>query len=884
MSCEQLSKVDIFRSVYQHLLNLYEGRDSRNSLDALPNRLREQIFSSICDQNQQTNFGNYGKFHVFDSPKKLQRAISRVAFSAFERLGENEKSKVAWKMSEDPGNDTPLLLEKMEKLLHSQAEDLWEGLVTKEKNTEEKADIANILEVLSLIPEEDRKDVVAQTEHLCKEWGIEPLCNDLGGGYSHKISYTLKKVHAIPKKDREDVIRQTTKLYKALEIRIGIYIFSIHKRLIPILKEERGDVIRQTVTFFKECSIAKNGFNVSHILTLLSAITKEERERIAKQTATLCKTCNIASATSIYDILRKLSDIPKEEVEDFITQAEALFKALEITKFSYDSRILETLAAIPKEERGGVVAQTMSLRKAWNIPNVSGTCNILEVFLTIPKERKEAAKQASDLFKQCRMTDYRKGALILGSLGLFPKDLREEVANIIKSILKLQSEGLPEPRHNTRQLIKLILQKSPHLAEPLHKHLLECLDSEHDSSVAGLLATTIWENQSEFFLHGDHPLTEKALQIISLTNSPKNPYTIYKKCKNPDEKGILQFETPYELIDGQSVALNRTIFEIRSRNRVTFSMLPTGITDQTMKEVFGSLEHRVKELDDAHANEVMAYIESAFNASFSFLKANMTSDAYLIKLLSQQGLPNDQAPLQKVYLISLLKYAQNLPNERQKAGDLLSPREQFILSLSDSIQGCKAGKAESLAVAYNHFLPDANKLSYIEEAGHPDVENALAQLDNVILQFLTDSCSSENSMMRELTGEYRGPIRQFGHQSLYLKNMVAPLIGLPHTLQFDLHTETLYDVLVQRSRLDLLAIFYKHVTPQALLNILVNKATKDSGLFYPLIRALLEQWLPEIDFSTVWDLDEDGKPILTQNGALQICQAAGFIRKKELSF
>jgi hypothetical protein len=284
-----------------------------------------------------------------------------------------------------------------------------------------------------------------------------------------------------------------------------------------------------------------------------------------------------------------------------------------------------------------------------------------------------------------------------------------------------------------------------------------------------------------------------------------------------------------------------------------------------------------------------------------------------------QGNPNDQAPLQKAYLLCLLQNIQNLPNKRQKEElfspreeallgpsaskrqkeelllpreeallgpsaskrqkeELLSPREEALLGLSASVQACKAGKAEGIALAYNQ-LPATDKLSHAKESGNYTVENALAQLDSIVLDLLTNQCSNENDMMRELTGQKDGPIEQLSHQCLYVKNMIARLIGLPHALQFDLHTKVLYTVLIEKSPRDLLTIFYEHMKVELFIDALVAKSRRDNNL-YPLITTLLQERLGKVDIRTIWDLDEDSNSILTQKGALQVWEAAGFIKKE----
>lgn len=112
-------------SVYQHLLRLHQSENpeiNQESLNALPESFRQQIFDSISEQSGQPVKAEYGKVHVFDSLPKLQQAVAKVAFHTFETLHPTDRAEIDSEMSERIGDNwvenlaadnIPVLLETM---------------------------------------------------------------------------------------------------------------------------------------------------------------------------------------------------------------------------------------------------------------------------------------------------------------------------------------------------------------------------------------------------------------------------------------------------------------------------------------------------------------------------------------------------------------------------------------------------------------------------------------------------------------------------------------------------------------------------------------------------------------------------------------------------
>ncbi|MBS0653326.1 MAG: hypothetical protein JSR39_07345 [Verrucomicrobia bacterium] len=121
MSSQGSANVSASLTVYQHLFRLHQSEDlavKQESLNALPESFRQQIFYIIWHQAGQPSESDFGEVHVFDSLPKLQQAVAKVAVSIFQSLGQNEMNIISLKISEHNGNShsadtTPVLLKTM---------------------------------------------------------------------------------------------------------------------------------------------------------------------------------------------------------------------------------------------------------------------------------------------------------------------------------------------------------------------------------------------------------------------------------------------------------------------------------------------------------------------------------------------------------------------------------------------------------------------------------------------------------------------------------------------------------------------------------------------------------------------------------------------------
>ncbi len=129
---------------YQHLYNLYEPNDpavQEESLNALPERFREQIFHRIWELAGSPDEADYGKLHVFNSSPKLQQAVKDVAVDALQSINPTKRNEITEKVqdyynrqhpsegsSREAADNIPLLLKTMDDSLGDLTPELQEAL------------------------------------------------------------------------------------------------------------------------------------------------------------------------------------------------------------------------------------------------------------------------------------------------------------------------------------------------------------------------------------------------------------------------------------------------------------------------------------------------------------------------------------------------------------------------------------------------------------------------------------------------------------------------------------------------------------------------------------------------------------------------------------
>ena len=223
----------------------------------------------------------------------------------------------------------------------------------------------------------------------------------------------------------------------------------------------------------------------------------------------------------------------------------------------------------------------------------------------------------------------------------------------------------------------------------------------------------------------------------------------------------------------------------------------------------------------------------------------------------------------------------DLKNSSPSGGD--SPQQGHLLfAYAASIQGCRGGQLEGLTVAYNQLPRDVKPIA--NSKGTTEQENAAHHyLDTFIQEKLEALLSTENQLMHELTGiAANKAIPQLSHQSLYVKNRLAPMIGLQHSLTFDQHTHHITEPLFEKTPLEILGAFLNHFSANTLVDGLqeqINRELRSKNLEEQnALYATLSSLIPNAPEDS-WELnDEETEFSLTKRGALSLLIAADYLK------
>lgn len=162
-------------------------------------------------------------------------------------------------------------------------------------------------------------------------------------------------------------------------------------------------------------------------------------------------------------------------------------------------------------------------------------------------------------------------------------------------------------------------------------------------------------------------------------------------------------------------------------------------------------------------------------------------------------------------------------------------------------------------------LNKAGALELLKITKREEAKTLFSQVIGEAVQKLVASqFSGTNPLMEELIGT--NAINQGSHQAIYLKNLIGHLVGVSQAVTFDRHTGVLYDNLINKSREEVLSIFFKYVSPKVLVNEVLRTFKEPSNE----TNEALKSFLPEDKY---WD--ENGA--LNKLGALELLVTLNYV-------
>jgi hypothetical protein len=311
----------------------------------------------------------------------------------------------------------------------------------------------------------------------------------------------------------------------------------------------------------------------------------------------------------------------------------------------------------------------------------------------------------------------------------------------------------------------------------LHNQLQIWLEDPEQAQNLFLYSSCIVNHSKKFYLHEEHPLLQKAIDIFCLTSpndDPKNAYRIYSTLQKTiqEEPLIDDFEGFRKRADKKSFTFGDIPNEIIPLHTLFESIEQKGVLEQEVADLCG--------------------------ASFQEVKNNVLGEGKAIPLLlAQKGKQDDPLPLTVMYLYAILKCISDADDTR--VDNHLSARESQLLKFASMIKECATGQA------------DAIEQYYINTIGIGALNSSQSKIEQTIdqtIQMALKKALASDVLLRQLMG--KEPVQQ-SHQTLYLQNRYHKQIGLIHTLRFDRHTGVIDSTLLEKSPQETLALIKQHL-------------------------------------------------------------------------
>ncbi len=601
-------------------------------------------------------------------------------------------------------------------------------------------------------------------------------------------------------------------------------------------------------------------------------------ERIWALTATV-QICNDFGIKNHYEICFLLQEIVKTaagEKEVVAATATQICKALGTNNAEDVIQILKEMKKVPPGEREETAAATVHISKELGIKDQQSVMPILETLKkAAPGERREVATTSAQICSGLEVRPERRFLVIL-ILSLLPESHRKIVTEPMR-----QYDPFSKDIDCFADFIRYFLDQDQALRQSWEEYLMTRLGNETNPSVTGPLARIICENRIDFWLPDEHELVRQALNIVIATadlSDAANPYAIYNRIDQARKAPCIHVTQPPKKTPNCIVYFNQKTFVEQIAGPLHFKDLNPSINEKTVKTLVENFEQRTTSLPKEEQDKLKEYVQASYDIGLEACKISLRG-SYLKILLRESGKPDKKASFQKAYLVAILEHLLDQSDEIT-TGQLLSIREEGLLGLASSIQECEIGQAEGIALLYNQ-LPMKYRYSQQKKAMMRVTENARTQLSRITQRILNDQLSTDNQMIKELTGA-TGKVEQLPHQVLYMKNLIAQHIGFEHAIQFDQHTHTLYDQLIKRTVEELVTCFYKHLSVGAFVRGLKTAFSENQDL-YPLLDCLLtEKYAGKLDLDEIWELDDDDTQVfLTDTGALKVWIAAGYLDQQE---
>jgi len=271
----------------------------------------------------------------------------------------------------------------------------------------------------------------------------------------------------------------------------------------------------------------------------------------------------------------------------------------------------------------------------------------------------------------------------------------------------------------------------------------------------------------------------------------------------------------------------------------------------------------------------------------TIVKIKKISWDYIQRILASREIANwlalggNPTPFQAEFF-SCLHYVCSLSNERKESE--FSERDIAVVRLAASMHECETGKQNGLK-GYYKFIPDQFKI-VMNSSLNTVIDSGKKSLFEFYQEFVEKQIDDKEFL--QLATDFN-EIYEPLHQIKQIKNMVAPVVGLVHEIEFDKHANVVSEFLIKDYSV-LVNTFIQRISPPKFVDYVIAKinfliSEKNWRQFSRLVDQLSELARsigadPSKLFEVEFDVEGNEVYLVKPYAIVKACEGAGFFKRQ----
>jgi hypothetical protein len=441
--------------------------------------------------------------------------------------------------------------------------------------------------------------------------------------------------------------------------------------------------------------------------------------------------------------------------------------------------------------------------------------------------------------------DHKSYLTMLETIEYFPSSVLPDVLAIYHQLLQLT---YPEPL-SVPQTMRYLFYDYPHIQEAtfsfLETQLLEISDRQ-------------WAEDWVYFFsqHFQSFIDQRALRLSDVMLMLKvifedatiqNPYHVFNQHQSLSSVRESLEKIEIKNSAGPSYVYNPKGMQacLELRKNLQQQSIQAPLTSFHLQTILKTIRRSIDPLPIDEQKLVCNQIQCMTGSSYERLCDNF-DDPFLYYLLDD--LAEDQA-LYRLQFSALLKGILSACSDKKE--NVLSEQQILFFLSSASITDCPVGKKEGISLAYQYFLKSQDALSQAALAVEAGIA---AYIYDWVCDFFIQQLSSFETWAPLIDNQRA--VAQFAHYSVYLKNHLAPLLGLDQPIVFDPYTQIINKSFLEKSRKELLQQLFDKIDLSMLIAHIQNSFLRmpNAGFLYEPINAALKS--SHLPLSAIWQINE----------------------------